>query len=190
MRPVGGDLHKDSTGRLGHFTSHFDQHRAPGGDVTFTQRVLAASAGVVPAALFRAQGFDGQRGISYWYAITRTRIIFACASLGETEASSAGEQLAEGYPSRAVTDHTPGEVFGPPQPPSIRRYCPLMPQKTPARRAERIARWLSPANVVRVSGKVWSYYPERASSAVLHTCQQHGTPGQRLTATDLIVSNE
>ncbi len=95
--------------------------------------------------------------------LSRPTIAGTLASLGETEASSAGEQLAEGYLSRAVTDYTSGEVFGPPLPPSIRRYCPLMPQKTPARRAEQTAHWLSPANVVRISGKVWSYYPERAA---------------------------
>ena len=97
-------------------------------------------------------------------------------SLGETEARSAGEQLAEGYLSRAVTDRTSGGAFGPHQPPSIRRYCPLMPQKTPARRAERIARWLSPANVVRISGKVWSYYPERAEDEV--ACVELRTGGR------------
>jgi hypothetical protein len=37
-------------------------------------------------------------------------------SLGETEASSAGEQLAEGYPSRAVTDVRRGRPPGLPAP--------------------------------------------------------------------------
>lgn len=50
-------------------------------------------------------------------------------SFGETEASSAGEQLAEGYPSRAVTDARCGRPSGLPAP---SRYCPPMPQKTPA----------------------------------------------------------
>jgi len=64
-------------------------------------------------------------------------------ALGETETSSAGEQLAEGYPSRAVTevrrqstDRREGRRRGLPDPLSNSRYCPPMPPKTPARRAE------------------------------------------------------
>jgi hypothetical protein len=44
------------------------------------------------------------------------RIAATLTSLGETEASSAGEQLAKGYPSRAVTDLRRGRLPGLPAP--------------------------------------------------------------------------
>jgi hypothetical protein len=90
--------------------------------------------------------------------LSRPTIAGTLALLGETEASSAGEQLAEGYPSRAVTDPTSGEVFGPPQPPSCGRYCPPMPQKTPARRAER--------KPVGPALPMWSEYPEKCGHII------------------------
>ena len=44
------------------------------------------------------------------------RIAATLTSLGETEASSAGEQLAKGYPSRAVTALRRGRPSGLPTP--------------------------------------------------------------------------
>ena len=61
--------------------------------------------------------------------LKRCGVAATLPSLGETEAGSAGEQLAKGYPSRAVTDVRPGRPSGLPAP---FRYCPSMPQKTPA----------------------------------------------------------
>ncbi len=90
--------------------------------------------------------------------LSRPTIAGTLASLGETEASSAGEQLAEGYLSRAVTDTTSGEACGPPQPPSIHRYCPLMPQKTPARRAER--------KPIGSALPTWSEFPEKCGHII------------------------
>jgi hypothetical protein len=71
--------------------------------------------------------------------LSPARIAGTLTSLGETEASSAGEQLAKGYPSRAVTDLRRGVGFRASPPPSANRYCPPMPQKTPAEEHERAA---------------------------------------------------
>ena len=83
--------------------------------------------------------------------LSRPTIAGTLASLGETEASSAGEQLAEGYLSRAVTDTTSGEVFGPPNPhPSavtVRSCLKKLPPK-----AERMACWPCPLR--------WPEFPE------------------------------
>lgn len=94
--------------------------------------------------------------------LSRPTIAGTLASLGETEARSAGEQLAEGYLSRAVTDYTSGEVCGPPPPPLPQPLLSAHASKNSRPKGGTKARWLSPANVVRISGKMWSYYPERA----------------------------
>ena len=68
-------------------------------------------------------------------------------ALGETEASSAGEQLVEGYPSRAVTDRRrgrPPSLPAPYQPAVTVRPCL---KKLPPK-AERLACWPALAKVV------------------------------------------
>lgn len=103
--------------------------------------------------------------------LNRLRDAATLPSLGETEASSAGEQLAEGYPSRAVTDVRRGRLPGLPAP---LRYCPSMPQKTPA---EGGADGLlaGAAEVARISGRMWPYFPERASP--VRVPEQRGAGG-------------
>ena len=84
--------------------------------------------------------------------LKRCGIAATLRSLGETEASSAGEQLAKGYLSRAVTDGTSGEAFGSPHPhPVTVRLCL---KKLPPK-AERIVCWTRPPR--------WSEFPEKWS---------------------------
>lgn len=68
----------------------------------------------------------------------------------------------QGIPEPGGDGFASGEAPKPPQPPSTIRHCPFMPQKTPAPRAERTARWLTPAKVARISGRMWPYFPEPA----------------------------
>ena len=94
-------------------------------------------------------------------------------TLGETEASSAGEQLAEGYPSRAMTDLRQGRPPGLPAPfppsvigrPCLQKLPPEGRNGWPTGRSEK---------VVRISGKMWSNFPERAKPSLLllynHRC--------------------
>ena len=108
--------------------------------------------------------------------LSRPTIAGTLASLGETEASSAGEPLAEGYPSRAVTDYTSGEVFGPPPPPLPQQLLSAHASRNSRPKGGTKVRWLSPANVVRISGKMWPYFPERAA------------PGQNGVRAHLVIS--
>ena len=75
MRAVSGDLHEDPTGGLGDFTSHFDQHSPPGGDMSFAQRVLAAAVGVVPATLGTGKRLDRQGRIGHGHTVTAIRVV-------------------------------------------------------------------------------------------------------------------
>lgn len=91
--------------------------------------------------------------------LNRSPVAATLPALGETEASSAGEQLAKGYPSRAVTGLRRGEALGPPHPhPVIVRLCL---KKLPPK-AERMGGRPRPAKVARISGKMWPYFAERA----------------------------
>jgi hypothetical protein len=81
--------------------------------------------------------------------------------LGETEASSAGEQLAEGYPSRAMTNRRQGRPPGLPAlflasvigRPCLQKLPPEGRNRKPSGCSEK---------VVRISGNMWSYFPEPA----------------------------
>jgi len=62
------------------------------------------------------------------------------ASLGVAEASSAGEQLGEEHPIRAVTNFRRGRLLGLPAP-VVNCHCPPVTARTPARGAERSVHW-------------------------------------------------
>ncbi len=87
------------------------------------------------------------------------RVAATLSSLGETAASAAGEQLAKGYPSRAVTDLRQGRPSGLPTP------IPLLSVHASenSRRRRNEGPVARPAEVARISGKMWPYFPERAA---------------------------
>ncbi len=76
--------------------------------------------------------------------------------LGETEASSAGEQLAKGYPGRAVTDFRSGGPAGLPGP---------LPPAVIVRHASKNSRpkggTKRPPSQTAAASSMWSEFPEK-----------------------------
>ena len=89
------------------------------------------------------------------------RIAATLTSPGETEANSAGEQLAKGYPSRAVTDLRRGRPSGLPTT-LLSAYDPKNSRRR--RNESRCASGFGGlGNVAIISGKQWQKFPERAA---------------------------
>ena len=79
--------------------------------------------------------------------LSRPEATGTLAMLGETDAGSAGEQPAEGYPSRTVTTERSGRPSGLPT-----CHCSSMPEKTPAEGG---------TNTASAAMSMWQEFPEK-----------------------------
>ena len=101
------------------------------------EKNLVVALGVYPhqePGIGPEPGVPGRRATVYGRSLPGQRgahlesgaVAATSASLGETEASYAAEQLRKGYPSRAVTDLRRGGLR---VSPTTSHYCPCMPQE-------------------------------------------------------------